>query len=92
MKKLIPTVVVLLLLWQTSCGEWVSLPRESAVSSVVPVVQTATPSPFLIGNKNTRKFHLSSCYSLPMEKNRVYFSSKEEAEEAYYQPCMNCNP
>ena len=45
-----------------------------------------------IGNKNTKKFHYPSCYSLPKEKNRVYLSSREEAISDGFSPCGNCNP
>ncbi|MBQ7801340.1 MAG: MBL fold metallo-hydrolase [Oscillospiraceae bacterium] len=43
-----------------------------------------------IGNANSRKFHSSTCGSLPKEENRVYFDSYEEAIEAGYTPCGSC--
>lgn len=45
-----------------------------------------------IGNKNSRKFHLPTCHSLPAKKNQVYFDSRDEAIEASYDPCGECNP
>lgn len=45
-----------------------------------------------IGNKNSKKFHEPSCGSLPIEKNRVYFNSRQEAVNANFDPCKNCNP
>lgn len=45
-----------------------------------------------IGNKNTKKFHLPTCHSLPMEKNRIYFNSRDEATESNFSPCKNCDP
>ncbi|QSX07114.1 MBL fold metallo-hydrolase [Sedimentibacter sp. zth1] len=45
-----------------------------------------------IGNKNSKKFHLESCNSLPKESNRVYFKTREEAIEKGYEPCSRCNP
>lgn len=45
-----------------------------------------------IGNKNSRVFHRSSCANLPAEKNRVSFSSREEAVTAGFRPCKNCEP
>lgn len=45
-----------------------------------------------IGNKNTRKFHRTSCHTLPKESNRVYFRSREKAVSSGYVPCKNCNP
>lgn len=43
-----------------------------------------------IGNKNSKKFHLPSCGSLPAEKNRIEFNSYEEAVQAGYEPCGQC--
>lgn len=45
-----------------------------------------------IGNKNTLKFHLPSCGSLPLEKNRIYFDNRQEAIKVGYVPCKICNP
>ena len=47
----------------------------------------------VIGNKNTKAYHRTSCSRLPKEKNRVYFDSEEEANEAGYDnPCDYCEP
>ncbi len=45
-----------------------------------------------IGNKNTKKFHLPDCHTLPAEKNRVELSSYDEAIDLGFVPCKNCNP
>lgn len=45
-----------------------------------------------IGNKNSKKFHRPDCYTLPAEKNRVEFASREDAVNAGYSPCGNCCP
>lgn len=45
-----------------------------------------------IGNRKSKKFHLDSCRTLPKESNRTYFSSREEAIHAGYDPCGNCSP
>jgi beta-lactamase superfamily II metal-dependent hydrolase len=45
-----------------------------------------------IGNINSKVFHLPTCSSLPAERNRIFFSSKEEAIEAGYRPCGRCKP
>lgn len=45
-----------------------------------------------IGNKNTKKFHRSSCSALPKEENRVYFSERNEAVSGGYSPCKKCSP
>ncbi len=43
-----------------------------------------------IGNKNSKKFHLPSCNSLPSESNQVIFDSYEDAIAAGYTPCGGC--
>lgn len=45
-----------------------------------------------IGNVNSKKFHKSECSSLPSEKNRIIFSSKNEAIKQGYSPCGVCKP
>lgn len=63
-------------------------------------VDTAKPTPgsspnqdiSYIGNLNSKKFHLPCCHSLPAEKNRTYFGSREQAVDSGYSPCGNCNP
>ncbi len=43
-----------------------------------------------IGNKNTKKFHTDDCPSLPAEKNRVEFPTRQAALDAGYTPCGTC--
>lgn len=45
-----------------------------------------------IGNKNSKKFHYPSCHTLPIEKKRVYFNTRNEAIQNGFDPCGNCNP
>lgn len=45
-----------------------------------------------IGNLNSHKFHLPTCHTLPADKNRTYFDSRDEAIDAGYSPCGNCHP
>ncbi|HOC94201.1 MAG TPA: MBL fold metallo-hydrolase [bacterium] len=45
-----------------------------------------------IGNVNSKIFHRPSCGSLPAEKNRIYFKSRNEAISQGYRPCKKCNP
>lgn len=45
-----------------------------------------------IGNINSKIFHKPSCSSLPTDKNRVLFNSKEEALNAGHRGCKRCNP
>lgn len=44
----------------------------------------------IIGNKNSKKYHTGECGNLPLEKNRVYFESEEEAKKEGYEKCGNC--
>lgn len=47
-----------------------------------------------VGNKNSHVFHNSTCSSASSmsEKNKVAFSSRDEAIDAGYKPCGKCNP
>ncbi|MCE5313833.1 MAG: Ada metal-binding domain-containing protein [Armatimonadota bacterium] len=45
-----------------------------------------------IGNVKTGVFHRQGCSHLPCEKNRAYFSSKEDAVDAGYRRCIVCWP
>lgn len=45
-----------------------------------------------VGSKNSSKYHLPWCSGAAriVEENKVWFSSKEEAEQAGYAPAANC--
>ena len=43
-----------------------------------------------IGNKNSKKLHISSCANLPKAENQVIFEDYEEAIAAGYTPCSSC--
>lgn len=65
--------------------------------SVTPVVVERTipeAEVLYIGNKNSMKFHLPTCRSVSLmkDKNKIEFSSREEAIERGYKPCGDCNP
>lgn len=47
-----------------------------------------------VGNSNTGKFHVAGCSSVSKmsEKNKVFFSSRNEAINQGYVPCKRCNP
>lgn len=51
-------------------------------------------SGYYIGNKNSKKFHLSNCpfVSKMSELNKVRLNSRQEAINSGYVPCLNCNP
>ena len=68
-------------------------------SSTNPTESDRTPSDSAavteysyIGNLNSKTFHKVSCSSLPMEENRIYFTTREEAVAAGYTPCGRCDP
>ena len=66
----------------------------AVTSAVITTAEPAFENPdriiTYIGNKNTKKFHLPSCYTLPKEKNRVYISSRQRAISRNFSPCKNC--
>ena len=47
-----------------------------------------------VGNANTGKFHISGCDSVDKmsEKNKVFFSNRNDAINQGYVPCKRCNP
>ena len=45
-----------------------------------------------IGNKNSKKFHKSSCSYLPDKSNQIIFDSRSDAIDAGYSPCGRCYP
>jgi competence protein ComEC len=47
---------------------------------------------YYIGSARSHVFHRPSCRSLPVPKNRVRLSSREEAIAEGYQPCPKCSP
>ena len=83
----------------SSNGEEVTIHTERnqnidtiAISDTSSVNSQPTLEQTYIGNTKSKKFHLESCHSLPIEKNRIYLSSIEEALESGFSPCRNCNP
>lgn len=53
------------------------------------------PSPIpsagsIIGNVNSKIYHVSSCSWLPDEENRIYFITEEKAVEEGYRACKRC--
>lgn len=61
-------------------------------NSHIPPIDPKTLS--YLGNKNSKKFHLSTCSgAMDINKyNLVSFSSREEALSKGYSPCKACNP
>ncbi|MGN0256257.1 MAG: DNA/RNA non-specific endonuclease [Chordicoccus sp.] len=71
---------------------------NQAAPTVTPAPQTAADAnqaeTTYIGNANTHVFHRPDCSSVARmsDKNKVTFSSREEAINAGYDPCEICNP
>lgn len=60
------------------------------VSSQEPGQGVSQDKASIIGNKNSKVYHLESCSGLPNEENRVYFDSIEEAEQSGFRPDSRC--
>lgn len=75
-------------------GESRQVSSVEASPSVTTLPQTTAPSVTYIGNQNSHIFHYDWCESVSKmkDKNKVYFSSREEAVNAGYKPCQRCNP
>lgn len=74
-------------------GEEITVKQGDVVQTVLQ--ENATPGfqpTAYIGNKNSKKFHLPSCDSLPKKENRVIFDLRQEAVNAGYSPCGACKP
>ena len=54
--------------------------------------KTSAKTDGYVGNRNSKKFHLPSCNTLPTEQNRMYFDTRDNAIQAGYTPCGNCHP
>jgi len=63
---------------------------KNTVEPRAPAAATAAAG--YIGNKNTRKFHLPSCLSLPEPSNQIRLQTRDEAINSGFVPCKICNP
>ena len=71
------------------------LTTQTSISPSERTASSTTEEPVAvtyIGNKNSKKFHLPTCSTLPAEQNRILFQSREEAIDAGFEPCKRCNP
>ena len=55
------------------------------------IYETAS-SPLFIGNRNSQIFHTMTCSTLPAERNRIYFATRDEAIAAGHRACNRCAP
>ena len=76
--------------------EYYETEEESVQAALLPVrsVPSDEVERVYIGNKKSHIFHVASCKSAKKmsDKNKVEFSSREEAIGKGYRPCQNCNP
>lgn len=56
----------------------------------IPIPETSAVTGKVIGNVNSKKYHLEDCSNLPYEKNRIYFDSAEQAESNGYTASKDC--
>ena len=70
----------------------VNATNENTITSTDSTAQPTEAA--YIGNKNTGKYHRASCSSVGdmNEENKVFFTSRDEAEAAGYQACKRCHP
>lgn len=61
-------------------------------SVALTTTSTATEEKIFVASKNGKKYYYAWCESAKIikEQNRVWFSTKEEAEKAGYEPAANC--
>lgn len=69
----------------SSTGTKLTVNKSPTTISDVNTIQET-----IIGNINSKVYHVSTCSRLPKEANRVYFKSRSEAEAAGYHPCSYC--
>ena len=67
---------------------------SSSASTSSQTSSGSSDSGSYVANANTGKFHVSGCDSVSKmsEKNKVFFSSRDEAINQGYVPCKRCNP
>ncbi|MBI2610286.1 hypothetical protein HYW53_03945 [Candidatus Giovannonibacteria bacterium] len=66
--------------------------QSAAIIKAGESAQVAKKNEQFVGSKNGDVFHLPSCPGAKRikEENKIYFTSKENAEKAGYRPAENC--
>ena len=79
--------------WANSDTHVANTDSSSSTSSSTSDSSSSSSGSY-VGNSNTGKFHFSGCGSVNKmsEKNKVFFSSRDEAVNQGYVPCKKCNP
>jgi hypothetical protein len=64
----------------------------TTVATVIEVQSVTSAEMTYVASKNGTKYHLPNCPGVKQmsEQNKLYFSSKNEAEAAGYTPAANC--
>jgi len=68
-----------------SRGSSAEIPTDASSDLIDP----SAPSP-IVGNRETRKYHVRNCKSLPLANKRVGYSNPAAAKAHGYEPCGNC--
>lgn len=68
-------------------NEFLTVPAESASTK-----SAGSESGLYVASRNGARYHLPSCSGAQriLEENKIWFSSREEAEKAGYTPAQNC--
>lgn len=77
-----------------SDGQKITFSFDKVAEDEKKQVGTDDGAIFFVGNKNSKKFHCSWCDSVTSmsEKNKVVFSTRQEAIDNGYEGCARCNP
>lgn len=75
-------------------GESRQVSSMSATTGTTALPESTASAAVYTGNLNSHIFHYDWCESVSKmkDKNKVYFSTREEAVQAGYKPCQRCNP
>lgn len=76
------------------------VPTASASNATIPPLvtqnvtapETQAPETQFFGNAISKFFHRATCDSLPSQKNRILFTSRDDAIQQGYIPCLACSP
>lgn len=69
-------------------GKNISIPDVS--TNNIEKTDSQSTEEVIIGNKNTKVYHLESCNSLPKPENQIIFKSRADAEDNGYKPHNTC--
>ncbi|WP_195267745.1 MBL fold metallo-hydrolase [Eubacterium sp. 1001713B170207_170306_E7] len=65
---------------------------EETTAPTAEASVTPADAAIYIGNKKTKKFHLSKCSGLPKAENQTIFETRDDAVSQGYTPCGTCRP